>query len=113
MTIGPDKSQRSSTEASPVTQTVTDGGVANYNRGQNAVSVMGDYFKVTKGGSISLIQTVTPGGSDGASSFADSIFGQGAAGAAQPQSSGFTWSPMIIGIMGAVLLGVFWLLKPK
>lgn len=107
---------KTSTDSSQVTQTVSEGGIAANTRGKNAVTVFGDYFKVTKGGSINLSQTVSPNGADGSSSYlADSIFGQGAGGggAGAATTSGFSWSPMTLGIIGAVLLGVFFLLKRK
>lgn len=84
--------------------------------GKGSTTVMGDFFKITKGGSINLTQTVSPKGDDGSSSFlADSIFGQGAGGggSAGGPPPGFSLSPVTIGIIGAVLLGVFFLLKRK
>lgn len=83
--------------------------------GKGSTTVMGDFFKITKGGSINLTQTVSDRGAGGESSrMADSIFGQsGGGGAGAATTSGFSWSPMTLGIIGAVLLGVFFLLKRK
>lgn len=83
--------------------------------GKGSTTVMGDFFKITKGGSINLTQTVSDRGAGGESSFPDSIFGQGAGGggSAGGPPPGFSVSPMTLGIIGAVLLGVFFLLKRK